>query len=155
MFFFQALRLSHLALGETTVGQLVNILSNDVNRFDVVCERYAHAHNRSTDTLKLSKCECTIETQFVRAACRRIFIFTRSWSFSHSIQALIFLQYLWIAPIQLTLVAALLWREIGVSCLAGLSIIVLMAPLQVFMGKLFSKLRCGFQGVLKTWPLAM
>ncbi|XP_022093403.1 LOW QUALITY PROTEIN: multidrug resistance-associated protein 4-like [Acanthaster planci] len=86
----KALRLSNLALGETTIGQLVNILSNDVNRFDL---------------------------------------------------AFIFLHYLWIAPIQLILVTALIWREIGISCLAGMPILILLAPLQGYMAKLFSRFR--------------
>lgn len=34
--FLQALKLSHTALGETAPGKVVNLLSNDVNRFDLI-----------------------------------------------------------------------------------------------------------------------
>lgn len=36
LMFKQALRLSQTALGETAPGKMVNLLSNDVNRFDLV-----------------------------------------------------------------------------------------------------------------------
>lgn len=38
----QALRLSQTALGDTAPGKVVNLLSNDVNRFDIV-SMFLHA----------------------------------------------------------------------------------------------------------------
>ncbi|KAH9505170.1 Multidrug resistance-associated protein 4 [Bulinus truncatus] len=86
----KCLRLSNKALGETTVGQIVNLMSNDVNRFD---------------------------------------------------QAVVFLHFLWVGPMQAIAVLIILWHELGPSVLAGFFVLLLLIPVQGFMGKLFSKLR--------------
>uniref|UniRef100_A0A4W3I4Q7 ATP binding cassette subfamily C member 4 (PEL blood group) n=1 Tax=Callorhinchus milii TaxID=7868 RepID=A0A4W3I4Q7_CALMI len=88
--FVEALRLNNVALGKTTTGQIVNLLSNDVNKFD---------------------------------------------------QATIFLHFLWVGPLQAIAVIALLWQEIGPSCLAGVVILLILMPVQTICGKLFSVLR--------------
>ncbi|XP_046310887.1 ATP-binding cassette sub-family C member 4 isoform X3 [Marmota monax] len=90
MIYRKALRLSNMAMGKTTTGQIVNLLSNDVNKFD---------------------------------------------------QVTIFLHFLWAGPLQAIAVTALLWMEIGISCLAGMVVLVILLPLQSCIGKLFSSLR--------------
>ncbi|XP_003477662.1 ATP-binding cassette sub-family C member 4 isoform X1 [Cavia porcellus] len=90
MIYRKALRLSNVALGKTTTGQIVNLLSNDVNKFD---------------------------------------------------QVTIFLHFLWAGPLQAIAVTVLLWMEIGVSCLAGMAVLIILLPLQSCIGKLFSSLR--------------
>uniref|UniRef100_A0A4X2MBL1 Multidrug resistance-associated protein 4 n=1 Tax=Vombatus ursinus TaxID=29139 RepID=A0A4X2MBL1_VOMUR len=90
MIYRKALRLSNAAMGKTTTGQIVNLLSNDVNKFD---------------------------------------------------QVTVFLHFLWAGPIQAIAVTALLWLEIGVSCLAGMAVLLILLPLQSCFGKLFSSFR--------------
>ncbi|XP_006879633.1 PREDICTED: multidrug resistance-associated protein 4 [Elephantulus edwardii] len=90
MIYQKALRLSNTAMGKTTTGQIVNLLSNDVNKFD---------------------------------------------------QVTIFLHFLWAGPLQAVAVTALLWMEIGISCLAGMAVLIILLPLQSCFGKLFSSLR--------------
>uniref|UniRef100_A0AAA9SMB4 ATP binding cassette subfamily C member 4 n=1 Tax=Bos taurus TaxID=9913 RepID=A0AAA9SMB4_BOVIN len=90
MIYHKALRLSSPAMGKTTTGQIVNLLSNDVNRFD---------------------------------------------------QVIVFLHYLWVGPLQAVAVTALLWMEIGISCLAGMAVLIILLLLQSCFGKLFSSLR--------------
>uniref|UniRef100_A0A4W2HQ67 Multidrug resistance-associated protein 4 n=1 Tax=Bos indicus x Bos taurus TaxID=30522 RepID=A0A4W2HQ67_BOBOX len=90
MIYRKALRLSSSAMGKTTTGQIVNLLSNDVNRFD---------------------------------------------------QVTMFLHYLWVGPLQAIAVTALLWMEIGMSCLAGMAVLIILLLLQSCFGMLFSSLR--------------
>ncbi|XP_078667891.1 ATP-binding cassette sub-family C member 4-like isoform X1 [Branchiostoma floridae x Branchiostoma belcheri] len=86
----KALRLSNAALLKTTTGQIVNLMSNDVNRFDLGFQ---------------------------------------------------FIHYLWIGPVQAIVISAILWGELGPSCLAGLGFMLFLFPVQSAMGKLFSKFR--------------
>ena len=86
----KTIRLSNRALGQTTTGQIVNLMSNDVNRFDT---------------------------------------------------AAIFLHYLWVGPAQAIPVLIILWHELGPSALAGFGVLLLLVPIQSWMGKLFSKFR--------------
>nr|XP_028584146.1 multidrug resistance-associated protein 4-like isoform X1 [Podarcis muralis] len=90
MIYRKALRLSNAAMTKTTTGQIVNLLSNDVNKFD---------------------------------------------------QVTIFLHFLWAGPLQAIAVTALLWLEIGPSCLAGMAVLIILLPLQSCIGRLFSSLR--------------
>ena len=56
-------------------------------------------------------------------------------------QVTIFLHFLWAGPLQAIAVTVLLWREIGISCLAGMAVLMILLPLQSCIGKLFSSLR--------------
>ncbi|CAG2167729.1 unnamed protein product [Oppiella nova] len=87
----KALRLSHKALGKTTVGQMVNLISNDVNRFD---------------------------------------------------NSLIFIPFILTGPLQtLITVLYLYWEGLDWPVFVGCSVLLLYLPFQMFMGRLFSKLR--------------
>ncbi|XP_035673618.1 multidrug resistance-associated protein 4-like isoform X1 [Branchiostoma floridae] len=86
----KTLRLSNSALQKTTTGQIINLLSNDIDKFD---HKYYLAH------------------------------------------------YFWLAPMNVIVVTAVLWRELGPSCLPGMCYVLLLLPVQSAMGKLFGKYR--------------
>eukprot|EP00794_Sanderia_malayensis_P020178 gene20178-22153_t len=86
----KVLRLSHKALASTTTGHIVNLVSVDVQRFDM---------------------------------------------------AAIFLHYIWLGPLIVIASGYLIWREIGVSSLAGIGLLLLLVPLQLAMGRLLIKFR--------------
>ncbi|CAL8080013.1 unnamed protein product [Orchesella dallaii] len=81
----KTLRLSKAAQEQTPIGQLINLLSNDVNRFD---------YN------------------------------------------VLFLPYLFIGPLQTIIFTYFLWEELGISCLAGTGFVMILMPLQYYIGKL-------------------
>ena len=58
-----------------------------------------------------------------------------------SLKVTMFLHYLWVGPLQTVAVTTLLWMEIGISCLAGMAILIILLPLKSCTGKLFSSLR--------------
>ena len=91
--FTQALRLSSTARKQTTMGQVVNLMSVDAHR---IREMYAYS------TL------------------------------------------LWTVPIMITLALFFLWRTIGVSCLAGLGVLLVFIPLNaVFLARRAYSLQVG------------
>ncbi|XP_052777823.1 ATP-binding cassette sub-family C member 4-like [Mya arenaria] len=83
----KVLRLSE-GLAVTTKGQIVNLMSNDVKRFD---------------------------------------------------RGLMYLHYLWVGPLQAIAILVIVWREFGLSTLAGFVVLLLLVPVQGWMGKLISK----------------
>uniref|UniRef100_A0A668ANY5 Multidrug resistance-associated protein 4 n=1 Tax=Myripristis murdjan TaxID=586833 RepID=A0A668ANY5_9TELE len=90
MIYQKALCLNSTALAKTTTGQIVNLLSNDVNRFDEVT---------------------------------------------------LYLHFLWVGPLQAAAVILLLLYVIGPSCLAGMTVLVILMAVQTMFGRLFSSLR--------------
>ncbi|XP_072399315.1 ATP-binding cassette sub-family C member 4-like isoform X2 [Diabrotica undecimpunctata] len=86
----KVLKFSHAALINTTVGQLVNLLSNDVSKFDEVFD---------------------------------------------------IVHFAWIGPIQVAVGTGLLYREIGMGALCGVSFLVLFVPLQIWLAHKISVLR--------------
>lgn len=79
MIYRKALRLTQNSLGETTAGQVVNLLSNDVGRFET---------------------------------------------------SILFINHLWIAPIELIAVSVILYNIIGVSSLLGVGFLLIFVPIQ-------------------------
>ncbi|XP_035707943.1 multidrug resistance-associated protein 4 isoform X2 [Folsomia candida] len=91
----KALRLH--SKSESSVGYIINILSNDVSRFDT---------------------------------------------------SLNFIPFIVVGPIQFVIFMVLLWQEIAISSLSGVVLIILLIPLNYFLGKILVKFRQAI--VLKT-----
>lgn len=79
MIYRKVLKLTKNALERSSIGQVVNLLSNDVSRFEF---------------------------------------------------AVTYIHYLWIGPLMVVAVSIILYYEIGISILFGVSFMVLFVPLQ-------------------------
>lgn len=90
LIFRKAVKLSHAALAQSTIGQMVNLLSNDVDRFDLV---------------------------------------------------VIFIPFIWIAPIQVMLTMGILWSIIGSTSLTLLVILFIFMCIQSYLSQKFSYYR--------------
>ncbi|OWK00921.1 hypothetical protein Celaphus_00016756 [Cervus elaphus hippelaphus] len=116
MIYRKALRLSSSATGKTTTGQIVNLLSNDVSGFDQ-SRLFLH---------------CVL-TGFIVCSPKK--------ALSVCFKVTVFLHYLWVGPLQAIAVTALLWMEIGIPCLAGMAVLIIILLLQSCFGMPFSSLR--------------
>ncbi|XP_033208086.1 probable multidrug resistance-associated protein lethal(2)03659 [Belonocnema kinseyi] len=85
----KVLRISKSSEADATAGQIVNLLSNDVNTLDY---------------------------------------------------ALPFFHYIWIAPIQLLVIAYIIYDEVDLPALTGIGLYLLIIPLQGYIGKFVAKL---------------
>ncbi|CAH1738394.1 unnamed protein product, partial [Aphis gossypii] len=86
----KALRLKVNSMNQTFTGQILNLISNDVDRFNYV---------------------------------------------------ILFLPFLWIGPIETTVVTYFLWQEVSASSLFGVATLVMFIPLQLWLGSKKSKIQ--------------
>lgn len=62
------------------------------------------------------------------------------------------LHYLWVGPLQASVIIIFLWYEIGPSCLTGVAAIALLMPVQTWFGKLFGVFRWETEASFFLWP---
>ncbi|KAJ8684219.1 hypothetical protein QAD02_020011 [Eretmocerus hayati] len=87
----KSLKLSNASVSSNTGGQMINLLSNDVVRFDPL---------------------------------------------------FMYLHYIWITPLQVSLIAYLIWRNVQLASLVGVLLMTLgTIPVQAYIGKVTSRLR--------------
>ena len=67
----------------------------------------------------------------------------------------IFLHYVWLGPLQTVVVVYLVWKEIGVSALFGLLIIIINTASQSLIGKRFGKIRFVYYIIIKIAKLKL
>jgi ATP-binding cassette subfamily C (CFTR/MRP) protein 4 len=57
------------------------------------------------------------------------------------VQAVLFIHFVWVSPLMLIGYIALLWRQLGVSCLAGFAVMIVLTFVQAYLGQRMVKCR--------------
>ena len=70
-----------------------------------------------------------------------LILYSPKKALSFSFKVTMSLHYLWVGPLQAIAVTTLLWMEIGISCLAGMAVLIIFLLLQSCVGNSFSSLR--------------
>uniref|UniRef100_T1IZ28 ABC transmembrane type-1 domain-containing protein n=1 Tax=Strigamia maritima TaxID=126957 RepID=T1IZ28_STRMM len=123
--------LSNAALNDTTAGHMVNLLSNDVSRNITILSLSLTINVFGTVGVKL------MTTILI---CTFLFLPYR----------IVLLHFLWVGPLQAGIATYILWVELGVACIIGIMILILLIPVQIFMGRLFWSYRKESKVLIKT-----
>eukprot|EP00058_Branchiostoma_floridae_P018300 XP_002603789.1 hypothetical protein BRAFLDRAFT_86619 [Branchiostoma floridae] len=118
------------------LGLLISSLSADTT----VSRQEAYLYAFAVSFCTLYKSVCHHQWQWpswrwgqlrIKVACSYL-IYRKKYYLAH---------YFWLAPMNVIVVTAVLWRELGPSCLPGMCYVLLLLPVQSAMGKLFGKYR--------------
>ena len=122
------LRLSQVTIGKLSIGHIVNLVSNDVQRFDLV-----RIQSLFYDIILLYVVWC----DFVNTA----------------LQAFIFLPYLVISPLHIIVVTYLIYSEVGWTVFLITGFIIFQVPLQLGLARLYAYFRQVELGSTVLWVL--
>lgn len=98
--------LSQSTIGQLSIGHIINLASNDVQKFELV------------------KIICS----YTIIAC----LVMQGFDYLHT---------LWVVPLIVPIFTYVLWRDLGPSCLAGMSIVILQPPVQYIGARLYTMWR--------------
>ncbi|CAG2163514.1 unnamed protein product [Oppiella nova] len=116
----KALKLKPSAFGKTTIGQILNLMSNDVSRFDEALKLKPSAFGKTTIGQILN---------------------LMSNDVSRFDEYCILGTYMFIAPLQTLIGIYICYTYIGWTCFIGLGVLLLFIPFNSLVGRLFLKIR--------------
>ena len=119
------MKLSHVTIGQVTTGHVINLASNDVQRFDPV-------------RLIING---LITFQFI------------VMYFFHPYKAFAFIHQLWISPLVFVVFIYLLYINVGSTGFIAMVVVILVVPLQVSLTRLYSRMRFVFDWTISSIPL--